>query len=132
MDEIKGFSGVTISVDEAQCLDTHMSEALGISYPATWSDYRNAMNARLVTIVSAIDSAGVVTPDPLPGESMKACLTAEHLDVLFALNLVPPAKWSDLTDTQRSCLLERTRPYQRTIPATGVDHEELKAACNIL
>lgn len=129
--EIQGFSGIAIADDEALCLNAHLSKALGISYPATWSDYKQAMNARLATIVSAIESSGEVTTDPLPGEAMTACLTAPHLDAAFAVSLVPPARWSDLTDAQRSCLLERTQPYQRSIPQTGIDQAELKTACNI-
>ena len=46
-------------------------------------------------------------------------------------SMVPPAKWSDLNDTQRSCFLERTKVYQRSIPHTGIDQGELKTTCNI-
>ena len=131
VEEINGFSGIAIADTEAQCLDAHMSKALGITYPATWSDYKKSMNARLATVVSAIESSGAIAPDPLPSEAMSACLTSSHLDAAFAVSLVPPAKWSELTDPQRACLLEKTRPYQNSVPQSGIDQGKLKAACNI-
>ena len=129
--EIEGFSGITISSDEAQCLDMHLSDALSITFPASWSDYKQAMGDRVATIVSTLSATGEVTPDPLPGEAMKACLTAEHGDALFALNFVPPTKWSDHNETQRSCLVDRTRPFQESLPAAGVDQDEIREACGI-
>lgn len=129
--EIVGFYGLTISADEAECLDSHFSEALGIPYPATWSAYRAAMDARVATVASAYEATGDISRDPLPGESMQACLTEDTQNTLFALSLVAPAKWSDLTDTQRTCLLDQAAPYKRTIPASGISHDALKTACEI-
>jgi hypothetical protein len=124
LQEFVGFFGVTVSADEVECLDSHLSQALGIPYPATWSSYKAAMEARVATVVSAFEATGELVPDPLPGEAMQTCLTEENKNVLSA-------KWSDLTNTQRTCLLEQAAPYKRSVPEAGISQDEIAAACEI-
>lgn len=130
-EEFLGFAGVAVSDDELDCMDLGFSETLDIAYPATWADYRSAMDARVASIVSDISAGGAVRPDSLAGEVTSACLTAEHQDILFAWSLMPGQKWSDLSEDQRSCALEHAAPYERTVPAEGVDLNMIEEACDI-
>lgn len=131
-EELRGLTGVDVSDDELECMDQHFSEALEIPYPATWADYRSAMDARVATIVSAISAGGAVRSDPLAGEVTRACLTAEHQDILFALSLMPGVNWSDLSSDQRACALEHAAPFERQVPPEGIDLDMVKAACDIV
>lgn len=123
--------GIQISSDEADCLDKHFSDALDIAYPATWEAYESAVDERRATVVSAIEATGVVPPDPLGVGAWRACLSSDHAAQLFAVGLIAPIKWSDLSTSERQCVLAETSPYGGSIPDDGIETGVIEGVCGL-